>query len=49
MGTKVKQTEHSGPKRGQGAYWGPKRVAKKQSSRARRKNARREIRDATAP
>jgi len=44
MGTKVVKTEHSGAKHAQGAYYGPKAVAKKQSSRLRRKNAQREIR-----
>lgn len=38
-----KKTEHSGPKRGQGAYWGSKWEAKRKSSRARRKNWQREI------
>jgi hypothetical protein len=41
-----RKTEHSGPKRGRGAYWGPKREAKRKSSRKRRENWRREIREA---
>jgi hypothetical protein len=48
MGIRVKKTEHSGPKRGQGAFWGPRQVAKKQSSRLRRENAKREIRGQVA-
>lgn len=38
------KTEHSGPKRGQGAYYGPKRVAKKKSNRIRRENGKRDVR-----
>jgi len=44
MGYEVKKTEHAGPKRGKGAYWGRKWEAKKESSRRRRKDWRREIR-----
>jgi hypothetical protein len=44
MGTK-KKTEHAGPKHGKGAFWGPKAEAKKQSSRTRRQNGKREIRE----
>jgi hypothetical protein len=39
------ETEHSGPKRGRGAYWGYKWEAKKESNRMRRENWKREIRD----
>jgi hypothetical protein len=39
-----RKTEHAGPKHGKGAYWGPKREAKRKSSRARQKNWQREIR-----
>jgi hypothetical protein len=35
-------------KRGEGAYWGYKWEAKKESNRIRRENAKREIRDASA-
>ena len=45
MGYEAKKTEHAGPKRGKGAYWGYKHDAKKESSRTRRKNWRREIRN----
>jgi hypothetical protein len=38
MGYEAKKTEHSGPKRGSGAYWGYKRDAKKESNRVRRTN-----------
>jgi hypothetical protein len=52
MGFEAKKTEHCGPKRGNGAYWGYKWEAKKESNRIRRENAKREIRgaatDATA-
>lgn len=44
MGYEAKKTEHAGPKRN-GAYWGYKWGAKKESNR-RRENAKREIRAA---
>lgn len=47
MGYEAKKTEHSGPKRGNGAYWGYKWEAKKESNRVRRENAKRDIRAAT--
>jgi hypothetical protein len=47
MGYEAKKTEHCGPKRGNGAYWGYKWEAKKESNRIRRENAKREIRDAS--
>lgn len=46
MGYEAKKTEHSGPKHGNGAYWGYKWEAKKESNRIRRGNAKREIRSA---
>jgi hypothetical protein len=46
MGYEARKTEHSGPKRGNGAYWGYKWEAKKESNRIRRENAKREIRGA---
>jgi hypothetical protein len=46
MGYEAKRTEHCGPKRGNGAYWGRKWEAKKESSRIRRQNWKREIRAA---
>jgi hypothetical protein len=48
MGATVKKTEHAGAKHGEGAAWAPKKLAKKESSRLRRKNGRREIRDAVS-
>ena len=36
MGYEAKKTEHSGSKKGCGAYWGLKADAKKQSNRKRR-------------
>jgi hypothetical protein len=47
MGYEAKKTEHCGPKRGEGAYWGYKWEAKKESNRIRRENAKREIREAS--
>jgi len=47
MGYEAKETEHSGPKRGNGAYWGYKWEAKKESNRIRRENWKREIRNDT--
>lgn len=43
MGYEAKKTEHAGPKKGNGAYWGPKEDAKKESNRIRRRNARQSI------
>ena len=36
MGCEVKKVEHTGSKKGYGAYWGRKANAKKQSNRKRR-------------
>lgn len=36
MAYEAKKTEHSGPKKGCGAYWGLKVDAKKESNRKRR-------------
>lgn len=44
MGYEAKKTEHAGAKHGNGAYWGPKRDAKKESKKIRRCNWKREIR-----
>jgi hypothetical protein len=44
MGHAARKTEHSGAKHGVGAFWGPKRVAKKTSNRVRRENGKREVR-----
>jgi len=43
MGYQAKKTEHTGPKKGKGAYWGPKQDAKKESNKIRRRNAKTEI------
>jgi hypothetical protein len=36
MAYRAKKTEHSGAKQGNGAYWGPKKEAKKESNKLRR-------------
>jgi hypothetical protein len=46
VGYEAKKTEHCGPKRGNGAYWGYQWEAKKESNRIRRENWKREIRSA---
>jgi hypothetical protein len=38
MGQGAKKTEHAGPKKGSGAYWGRKVAAKKESNRQRRED-----------
>lgn len=43
MGYEAKKTEHSGAKHGNGAYWGPKNDAKKESNKVRRRNWKREV------
>ena len=45
MAYQAKRTEHSGAKRGRGAYWGPKKDAKRESSRKRRENDRNESKE----
>jgi hypothetical protein len=37
MAGKARKTEHSGAKKGEGAYWGRKAYAKKESNRRRRR------------
>ena len=37
MANKAKHTEHSGAKHGNGAYYGPKADAKRESNKARRR------------
>jgi hypothetical protein len=44
MAGKAKKTEHAGPKRGSGAYWGRKVDAKRESNRVRREGAKRAVR-----
>ena len=41
MAQKSVKTEHSGAKRGRGAYWGPRQDAKKESNSKRRANDKR--------
>ena len=48
MGYEAKKTEHAGPKHGNGAYWGYRWDAKKESNRIRRENWKREIREVRA-
>jgi hypothetical protein len=48
MGYEAKKTEHAGAKHGNGALLGRKWEAKKESSRTRRKNWQREIREELA-
>ena len=38
MANAARKTEHSGAKHGNGAYYGRKRDAKKESNKARRRN-----------
>lgn len=45
MGYKAKKTEHVGAKHGSGAYWGPKKDAKKESSKVRRRNWNHKVRE----
>ena len=44
MANKATATEHSGAKHGNGAYWGYKRDAKRESNKARRVASRIEVR-----
>jgi hypothetical protein len=41
MAHNVNKTEHAGSKKGRGAYWGPRQVAKKESNKLRRLNDKR--------
>ncbi len=43
MAYKAKKTEHSGSKKGHGAYYGRKRDAKRESARTRRRDARKSL------
>jgi hypothetical protein len=43
MGYEAKKTEHTGAKRGRGAYWGRKYDAKKDSNKMRRRISKKEI------
>ena len=46
MGHEAKKTEHSGAKKGRGAYWGVKADAKRESNRRRREDAKALAREA---
>lgn len=41
----ARKTEHSGPKKGRGAYWGRKWIAKKESNKKRREDGKKIISD----
>ena len=43
MRHEAKKTEHSGAKKGSGAYWGRKVAAKKESNKRRRENDKRSV------
>jgi predicted aminopeptidase len=45
MAFKARKTEHSGAKKGRGAYWGRKVDAKRESNRKRREAAKAIVRD----
>ena len=45
MAFKALKTEHSGSKKGRGAYWGRKIDAKRESNRKRREDAKAIVRD----
>lgn len=40
MANQAQKTEHSGPQKGRGAYWGRKRDAKAESNRVRREDVK---------
>ena len=48
MGYQAKKTEHTGAKHGRGAYWGPKKDAKKESSKIRRRKEKHALREQLA-
>jgi hypothetical protein len=43
MAGRVRKTEHAGPKRGSGAYWGRKVDAKRESNKVRRESAKKAV------
>ena len=45
MSKRVTKTEHAGPKKGRGAFWGPKKIAKAGSKRVRRERGKKEARE----
>ena len=46
MAFKARKTEHSGSKKGRGAYWGRKVDVKRESNRKRREDTKAIVRDA---
>lgn len=46
MAIKAKKVDHNGPKKGEGAYYGRKAVAKYESSHLRRQIGRKDVADA---
>jgi len=48
MAGNARKTEHTGSKKGRGAYWGRKADAKRESNRARREVAKRAVRQGLA-
>ena len=45
MAYNARRTEHSGPKQGRGAFYGPKAEAKRASTRRRRQNDKQAVLD----
>jgi len=48
MEYQAKKTEHTGAKHGSGAYWGPKKDAKKESNKIRRRDEKHALREQLA-
>lgn len=48
MAQAANKTEHSGAKKGSGAYWGRKKDAKDESNKKRRNDNREQVKDSTA-
>lgn len=48
MSSGAKKTEHAGPKKGSGAYWGRKVAAKNESNRKRRVADKKSVSDQTS-
>ncbi len=44
MADRAHKSEHAGPKKGRGAYWGRKADAKRESNRVRREDAKQAVR-----
>ena len=47
MAYHARKTEHAGAKKDNGAFWGPKKIAKHGSNRKRRTDARREVKESS--